>query len=57
MFPASREPREDSRSWVTVTAKITAEEHRLYHGELGPVLTAIEVVKGVQPAEPDVCTF
>ena len=47
----------ESRSWVTVTAKINAEKHRLYKGELGPVLTAIEVVKGAQPAEPDVCTF
>ena len=51
-------PRElESRSWVMVTAKITAEKHRLYKGELGPVLTAIEVVKGAEPAEPDVCTF
>ena len=51
-------PRElESRSWVTVTAKITAEQHRLYKGELGPVLTAIEVVKGAEPADPDVCTF
>ena len=47
----------ESRSWVTVTAKVNAEKHRLYKGELGPVLTAIEVVKGAQPAEPDVCTF
>jgi len=47
----------ESRSWVTVTAKVTAEKHRLYKGELGPVLTAIEVVKGAEPAEPDVCTF
>ena len=51
-------PRElESRSWVMVTAKITAEQHRLYHGEMGPVLTAVEVVKGAEPAEPDVCTF
>ena len=51
-------PRElESRSWVMVTAKVNAEKHRLYKGELGPVLTAIEVVKGAQPAEPDVCTF
>ena len=51
-------PRElESRSWVTVTAKITSEKHRLYKGELGPVLTAIEVVKGAEPADPDVCTF
>ena len=51
-------PRElESRSWVMVTAKISAEKHRLYKGELGPVLTAIEVVKGAEPADPDVCTF
>ena len=47
----------ESRSWVMVTARIAAEKHRLYKGELGPVLTAIEVVKGAEPAEPDVCTF
>ena len=47
----------ESRSWVMVTAKITAEKHRLYKGELGPVLTAIEVTQGATPAEPDVCTF
>ena len=40
-----------------MTAKITAEKHRLYKGELGPVLTAIEVTQGATPAEPDVCTF
>ena len=40
-----------------VTAKISAEKHPLYKGELGPVLTAIEVVKGAVPAEPDVATF
>jgi hypothetical protein len=51
--PKSLEP----RSWVTVTAKISAEKHPLYHGELGPVLTALEVVKGAQPAEQEVCTF
>ena len=47
----------ESRSWVMVTAKITAEKHRLYKGDIGPVLTAIEVTKGAEPAEPDVCTF
>lgn len=51
-------PRElESRSWVMVTAKISAEKHRLYKGDIGPVLTAIKVVKGAAPAEPDVCTF
>ena len=47
----------ESRSWVMVTAKINAEKHPLYKGELGPVLTAIKVVKGVEPANPDVATF
>jgi len=51
-------PRElESRSWVMVTAKISAEKHRLYKGDIGPVLTAIKVVKGAASAEPDVCTF
>ena len=47
----------ESRSWVMVTAKISAEKHQLYKGELGPVLTAIRVEKGAEPAEPDVATF
>ncbi len=47
----------ESRSWVMVTAKIHAEKHRLYKGDIGPVLTAIEVVKGAEPADPDVATF
>ena len=47
----------ESRSWVMVKAKISAEKHRLYKGELGPVLTAIEVTKDAQSAEPDVATF
>ena len=47
----------ESRSWVTVTAKITAEKHKLYKGDVGPVLTAITVEQGAQPAEPDVATF
>ena len=46
----------EPRSWVTVTAKITAEKHPLYHGELGPVLTAI-TVEAAEPAQPDVATF
>ena len=44
------------REWVTVTAKITAEKHPLYQGELGPVLTAISV-EPATPAEQDVVTF
>ena len=47
----------ESRSWVMVTAKITCEKHKLYKGEEGPVLTALKVVKGVDPADPDVATF
>ena len=46
----------ESRSWVMVEAKISAEMHPLYHGELGPVLTAIRVDKA-EPAEEDVATF
>ena len=46
-----------SRDWVMVTAKVAAEKHPLYKGELGPVLTAMEVTTGAQPAEPDVATF
>lgn len=47
----------ESRAWVMVTAKVTAEKHRLYKGDLGPVLTAIEVTTGAEPADPDVATF
>jgi hypothetical protein len=44
------------RDWVKVTAKISAEKHSLYHGELGPVLTALEVTPA-EAAVPDVATF
>ena len=47
----------ESRSWVMVTAKITAERHPLYKGDLGPVLTAISVEENAEPAQPDVATF
>ena len=47
----------ESRSWVQVTAKISAEKHPLYRGETGPVLTAIRVETGAEPANPDVATF
>ncbi len=46
----------ESRSWVTVRAKVSAENHYLYQGELGPVLTAISV-EPAEPAEQDVATF
>jgi len=44
------------RTWVTVTAIISAEEHPLYQGETGPILTAIKV-EPAEPAQPDVATF
>ena len=46
----------ESRSWVQVQAKISAEKHPLYHGELGPVLTAISVTSAA-PAVEEVVTF
>ena len=46
----------ETRSWVMVTAKISAEKHKLYQGDIGPILTAISV-EPVEPAEPDVATF
>ena len=45
------------RSWVSVTAKISAEKHILYQGELGPVLTAVSVETDVPAADPEVATF
>ena len=47
----------ESCSWVWVTAKIGAEKHPLYKGDVGPVLTAISVETGAEPADPDVATF
>ncbi len=44
------------RDWVQVKASIKAEKHALYQGQLGPVLTALEVTPD-QPADPDVATF
>ena len=46
----------ESRAWVQVQAKITAEKHPLYHGELGPVLTATSV-QPAAPAVEEVATF
>ena len=45
-----------SRSWVMVEAKISAEKHQLYQGELGPVLTAVSV-QDAAPAVEEVATF
>ncbi len=47
----------ESRSWVMVTAKISAEKHPLYKGDVGPVLTALSMETGAEPADPDVATF
>ncbi len=44
------------REWYQVTAKIAAQKHTLYKGDIGPVLTAIAIEKA-EPAEPDVATF
>mgnify|MGYP003309229302 CR=1 FL=1 len=46
----------ESRSWVMVEAKISAEKHPLYQGELGPVLTAVSVEKA-EAAQEEVTTF
>ena len=46
-----------SRDWVMVTAKVSAEKHPLYKGDVGPMLTALEVTTGAQPADPDVAAF
>ncbi len=45
-----------AKSWVMVTATITAEKHPLYKGDLGPILTAI-TVEPTQPAQQEVVTF
>lgn len=44
------------RAWVQVSAKISAEKHPLYKGDVGPVLTALSVTPA-DPADPDVATF
>lgn len=46
----------ESRSWVTVTAKISAEKHMLFAGEVGPMLSAISV-EAAAPAVEEVATF
>ena len=46
----------ESRSWVMVEAKIAAEKHPLYQGELGPVLSAVKV-ESAAPAVEEVTTF
>lgn len=44
------------KDWVMVQAKISVEKHPVYHGEAGPVLTAVSV-EPASPAQPDVATF
>ena len=46
----------EPRSWIALTATVSAEKHTLYQGELGPVLTALKVLPA-EPAQPDVATF
>ena len=45
-----------ARSWVLITAKISAEKHPLYQGGVGPILTALSV-EACAPAEQEVVTF
>jgi uncharacterized repeat protein (TIGR03943 family) len=47
----------EPRSWITVTASIKAEKHSLYNGEVGPVLTALELTTNAAPAVEEVATF
>ena len=44
------------RSWITVTAKITAQKHTLFGGEIGPMLEAV-MVRPAAPATEEVATF
>ena len=46
----------EPRSWIAVTATIQAEKHKLYQGELGPVLTALRVMPAA-PAVEEVAQF
>lgn len=46
----------EPRAWYMVKAKISAEKHSLYKGDIGPVLTAISV-EPAEPAQPDVASF
>ena len=46
----------EPRSWVALTATISAEKHPLYQGELGPVLTAVKVLPAEAPQQ-EVVTF
>ena len=45
----------ETGAWITVTAKIRVEAHRLY-GQKGPVLYAVDSARTAEPAQP-VATF
>ena len=45
------------RSWVMVEAIVRAENHPLYGGELGPILTAVDLRTDAPAAEQEVATF
>ena len=47
----------EPRSWVMLKATIKAEKHPLYKGELGPVLTALELTTNAAPVVEEVATF
>ena len=46
----------DPRSWIALTATVRVEKHKLYQGETGPVLTALQVMPA-EPAAEEVATF
>jgi uncharacterized membrane protein YcgQ (UPF0703/DUF1980 family) len=45
-----------TRDWITVTAKISLEPHKLYGGRRGPVLYATEYAMTSAPKQ-EVATF
>ena len=54
-YPKSKEL--ESRSWIMLQATVSAENHKLYGGEFGPVLTAIDLRTDAPPAVEEVATF
>ena len=47
----------ESKSWILLQAKISAEKHSLYGGEIGPILTAVDLRTNTAPAVEEVATF
>ncbi len=45
-----------TRDWITVTAKVRLETHKLYGGRRGPILYATEVTNA-EPPKQEVATF